>query len=128
MRILIVYDPEEGRDVAEVMLLAAGYADVNTVSSAAEAYNFLAIGESATEELSPVDLILLDIMMPDVAGIAACARICNEPRYSELPIIMVTSLDDMDQLANVFVAGGTDYVTKPLNRTELLARVRQRSS
>jgi PleD family two-component response regulator len=41
-----------------------------------------------------------------------------------LPIIMVTSLDDMDNLANAFVAGATDYVTKPLNRTELLARVR----
>ena len=53
-----------------------------------------------------------------------CARIRNDPRYADLPIIMVTSLDDMNSLANAFVAGATDYVTKPVNRIELVARVR----
>ncbi len=62
--------------------------------------------------------------MPEIDGIEACARIRNDPRYVDLPIIMVTSLDDMDSLANAFVAGATDYITKPLNRVELLARVR----
>ena len=62
--------------------------------------------------------------MPEMDGIEACARIRNDPRYADLPIIMVTSLDDMDSLANAFVAGATDYVNKPLNRIELVARVR----
>jgi phosphoserine phosphatase RsbU/P len=124
MRILVVDDSEDGRDVAEAMLLTAGYSDVSTAGSAAEAYRFLAIGEPDTLESSPVDLVLLDIMMPEIDGIEACARIRKDSRHSDVPIIMVTSLGDMDSLSNAFVAGATDYITKPLNRTELLARVR----
>jgi phosphoserine phosphatase RsbU/P len=68
--------------------------------------------------------VLLDIMMPEIDGIETCARIRNDPRYADTPIIMVTSLDDMDSLANAFVAGANDYINKPLNRIELIARVR----
>ena len=68
--------------------------------------------------------MLLDIVMPEMDGVEVCARIRNDPRYADLPIIMVTSLDDMNSLANAFVAGATDYVTKPINRIELVARVR----
>ena len=71
-----------------------------------------------------VDLILLDIVMPEIDGIEACARIRSDLRYADIPIIMVTSLGDMDSLANAFVAGANDYITKPVNRVELLARVR----
>ena len=124
MRILVVDDSEDGRDVAEAMLLAAGYADVSTAGSAAEAYRFLAIGEPAALAPSPFDLVLLDIMMPEIDGIEACARIRKDSRHSDVPIIMVTSLGDMDSLGNAFVAGATDYITKPLNRVELLARAR----
>ena len=69
-------------------------------------------------------MVLLDIVMPEMDGVEACARIRNDPRYGDLPIIMVTSLDDMNSLSNAFVAGATDYVTKPVNRVELVARVR----
>jgi PleD family two-component response regulator len=124
MRILVVDDSEDGREVAEAMLLAAGYEAVRIVASAAEAYHFLAIGESATLEPPPIDLVLLDILMPEIDGIEACARIRNEPRYADVPIIMVTSIADKNSLANAFIAGATDYITKPLNRVELLARVR----
>jgi sigma-B regulation protein RsbU (phosphoserine phosphatase) len=124
MRILIVDDFEDGRDIAKAMLFAAGYEDVCTAGSAMEAYRFLGVGAPATEDVSPVDLVLLDIVMPEIDGIEACARIRNESLYSDVPIIMVTSLADMDSLANAFVAGATDYITKPLNRVELLARVR----
>lgn len=124
MRILIVDDSEDGRDVAEAMLLAAGYADVSTVGSASEAYSFLTIGGPATDEPSPVDLVLLDILMPEIDGIEACARIRKDERNADVPIIMVTALGDMDSLGNAFVAGASDYITKPLNRVELLARVR----
>src|SRR5882762_6865640 len=115
MRILVVDDSEDGRDVAEAVLLAAGYNDFSTAGSAAEAYRFLAIGEPDTLDPSPVDLVLLDIMMPEIDGIEACARIRKDSRHSDVPIIMVTSLGDMDSLSNAFVAGATDYITKPLN-------------
>jgi sigma-B regulation protein RsbU (phosphoserine phosphatase) len=124
MRILVIDDSEDGRDVAEAMLLSAGYPDVNTVASAAEAYRFLAIGEPAAQANSTVDLVLLDIMMPDIDGIEACARIRNDPRHQDVPIVMVTAIGDMDSLATAFVAGATDYITKPINRVELVARVR----
>jgi phosphoserine phosphatase RsbU/P len=124
MRILVIDDSEEGRDIAEAILAAAGYGAVSTAGSATDAYRFLGIGEPATQQPSAVDLVLLDIMMPGIDGIEACARIRSEPRYSSTPIIMVTSLADADSLANAFVAGATDYITKPINRTELLARVR----
>ena len=124
MRILIIDDTEDGRDMAEAMLAAAGYGFINAVGSAAEAYQFLGVGQAVTQQPSAIDLILLDIMMPDIDGIEACARIHSEKRYSSVPIIMVTSLADSDSLANAFVAGATDYITKPINRIELLARVR----
>src|ERR1700692_1770547 len=110
MRILVVDDSEDGREVAEAMLLVAGYEDVSTASSAADAYRFLEIGAGPTKEPSRVDLVLLDIMMPGSDGIEACARIHSEPRNADVPIIMVTALGDVDSLANAFVAGATDYI------------------
>ena len=124
MRILIIDDSEDGRDIAELMLAAAGYQEIFTAGSATDAYRFLGIGAPTTSEPSPVDLVLLDIVMPEVDGIEACARIRHDPRYSVIPIIMVTALSDMDSLANAFVAGATDYISKPLNQVELQARVR----
>jgi DNA-binding response OmpR family regulator len=110
--------------VAEAMLLDAGYEEIHTADSATTAFAFLAIGGPVTATPSPVDLVLLDIVMPEIDGIEACARIRNDPRHADVPIIMITQLSDTDSLANAFVAGATDYITKPLNRVELLARVR----
>lgn len=124
MRILIVDDSEDSRDITEAALLSAGYQDVPTATSAAEAFALLGIGNDAGNETATVDIILLDIVMPEIDGIEACARIRNDLRYVDIPIVMVTSLADMDSLANAFVAGATDYITKPVNRIELLARVR----
>lgn len=123
MRILVVDDSEESRDLTEGALLSAGYADIITAASGWEALKILDIGRT-TDEHPPVDLALLDIIMHEMDGVEVCARIRNDPRYADLPIIMVTSLVDMDSLSNAFVAGATDYVTKPLNRIELVARVR----
>jgi len=111
------------RDLTEGALLSAGYTDIIAASSGWEALKILDVGR-ATEERSTVDVALLDIVMPEMDGVEACARIRNDPRYADLPIIMVTALADMDSLANAFVAGATDYVTKPVSRIELVARVR----
>src|SRR4029079_8013654 len=61
---------------------------------------------------------------PEIDGIEACARIRGDTRYIDVPVIMVTAANDMDSLSSAFVAGATDYITKPFNRVELLARVR----
>jgi PleD family two-component response regulator len=124
MRILVVDDSEDSCDIAEAALMSAGYMDVATAGSAAGAYDFLGIGNGSDGEGAVVDLVLLDIVMPKIDGIEACAHIRSDMRYCDVPIIMVTALADMDSLANAFVAGASDYITKPLNRIELLARVR----
>lgn len=123
MRILIVDDAEDSRELTEAALLSAGYDDVVTAASGWEALKTLDVG-GPSDQQSNVDLVLLDIVMPEIDGIECCARIRNDARYTDIPIIMVTTLDDMDSLANAFVAGATDYITKPINRTELVARVR----
>src|SRR5215470_8340475 len=123
MRILMVDDSEDARDLAEGALRSAGYNDVVAAGSAWEAIKFLDLGRTTSEEPC-VDIVLLDIVMPEMDGIEACARIRNDTRYADIPIIMVTSVDDIDSLANAFVAGASDYITKPVKRVELLARVR----
>jgi len=123
MRILVVDDTEDSRDLTEAALLSAGYNDILLASSGWEALKILDVGRS-TDERPTVDVVLLDIVMPEMDGVECCARIRNDPRYGDLPVIMVTALDDMDSLANAFVAGATDYITKPVNRVELVARVR----
>jgi sigma-B regulation protein RsbU (phosphoserine phosphatase) len=123
LRILVIDDSEDCRDLTEAALLSAGYDDVVTGASGWDALKILDIG--GTRDNPPaVDLMVADIVMPDMDGIEACARIRNDERYADLPIIMATSLDDEGSLANAFMAGANDYITKPLNRVELLARVR----
>jgi sigma-B regulation protein RsbU (phosphoserine phosphatase) len=123
MRILLVDDSEDSRDLTEGALLSAGYDDIVSAASGWEALKALDVGRTTNGD-PPVDIVLLDIVMPEMDGVEVCARIRNDARYADMPIIMVTSLDDMNSLANAFVAGATDYVTKPVNRIELVARVR----
>jgi PleD family two-component response regulator len=119
----LIDDSEDSRDLTEAALLSAGYTDIATAASGWEALKILDVGGTA-EERPPIDVVLLDIVMPEMDGVECCARIRNDARYTDLPVIMVTALNDMDSLANAFVAGATDYITKPVNRVELVARVR----
>jgi PleD family two-component response regulator len=124
MRILVVDDAEESREIIEAALLSGGYRDIATAESGWDAMRYLDVGKREKNVPPAADIVLLDIMMPEIDGIETCARIRNDPRYVDIPIIMVTSLDDMESLSNAFVAGANDYITKPLNRIELIARVR----
>jgi sigma-B regulation protein RsbU (phosphoserine phosphatase) len=124
MRILIVDDSPDSRDIAEAALISGGYQEIAMAVSGWEAFKLLDIGTGENGPPPVTDIILLDIMMPEIDGIETCARIRNDARYADTPIIMVTSLDDMESLSNAFVAGASDYVTKPVNRIELIARVR----
>jgi phosphoserine phosphatase RsbU/P len=124
MRILVVDDSEDSRDIIEAALLSGGYKDVAIAGSGWDAFRLLDVGSGASSAPPAADIVLLDVMMPEIDGIETCARIRNDPRYVDTPIIMVTSLDDMDALSSAFVAGANDYINKPLNRVELIARVR----
>jgi PleD family two-component response regulator len=124
MRILIVDDSEDWRDLTEAALMAAGYEQVTTAESAADAYAVLGVGSQPASGTAAVDLIVLDLVMPEIDGIEACARIRGDTRYVDVPVIMVTAASDMDSLSSAFIAGATDFITKPFNRVELLARVR----
>lgn len=117
MRILVVDDFEEARNVTEAALLSSGYSDVVTAESAKDAFDIL------DAEAPNVDLVLLDIVMPIMDGIKTCAQLRKDARYAKLPIIMLTSLEDMDSLADAFIAGATDYIAKPFTRQELVARI-----
>jgi len=70
-----------------------------------------------------VGLILMDIVMPDIDGIEACQIIHASEKYSDTPLIIVTARHKADDIETAFYAGALYYVTKPLNRVELLARV-----
>jgi PleD family two-component response regulator len=121
MRILVVDDSEDWRDLTEAALMAAGY-EVQTATGGADAYRVLGLDTPHTDPIC--DLIVLDVVMPQIDGIEACARIRGDTRYADVPVIMVTAVNDMESLSNAFVAGATDYITKPFNRVELLARSR----
>ena len=72
---------------------------------------------------SQPDLILLDIVMPDVDGFETCRRLKADPETSEIPIIFMTALTDIEQKVQGFAVGAVDYITKPFQEAEALARV-----
>lgn len=70
------------------------------------------------------DLILLDVMMPNMSGIATCKKIKEQAENADLPIVFLSAADDKKLIVEALESGGVDYVTKPFNRAELLTRVR----
>lgn len=76
----------------------------------------------ALERKEP-DLILLDIMMPEMNGFEVCGRLKEDERLREIPVIFISALDDTQSKVRAFTAGGVDYVTKPFQPEEILARV-----
>jgi sigma-B regulation protein RsbU (phosphoserine phosphatase) len=124
MSILVVDDNEDVRQHFEAALESGGHRGVIAVESAAAAFTFLKLDAPLTAGAPPVDLVLLDIVMPDIDGIQACLRIRLDPRYADVPIVMTTSLNDMESVDNAFQSGATAYLTKPLKAVDLLACVR----
>lgn len=118
MSILLVDDSQTQRLGLERTLYDEGFTDLLSASSAAEAFDHL------LEHGRSIDLILSDLNMPEVNGIDACRTIKQIDAWRDIPIIMVTSSDDTDDLQVAFEAGAMDYITKPPQRVELLARVR----
>jgi CheY-like chemotaxis protein len=74
-------------------------------------------------EKSP-DLILLDVMMPKMSGFEVCKRIKNDPKTSDIPIIMVTALNEFGDIERGIDSGTDDFISKPVNKLELTTRVK----
>jgi CheY-like chemotaxis protein len=83
-------------------------------------------GVDALEKVPKVrpDLILLDIMMPRMSGFEVCRRLKADPKTREIPILMVTALNELGDIERGVESGTDDFLTKPINKLELLARVK----
>ncbi len=114
-RILVVDDIPANVKLLEARLVAE-YFDVLT---AADGYEALAICEK-----QPLDLILLDIMMPGIDGFEVCERLKANPRTAHIPVVMVTALDQPSDRVRGLKAGADDFLTKPVNDMQLMSRVK----
>jgi response regulator RpfG family c-di-GMP phosphodiesterase len=112
--LLIVDDEPTGREALESVLLTQGY----TLEFAGNGVETLA----KARQLNP-DLILLDVMMPDMDGYEVCRRLRADPSVAEVPVLMVTALDDRDSRLRGIEAGADDFISKPVDRVELRTRV-----
>ncbi len=122
MKILIVDDSRTIRALLTAILHKAGHRHILNAESAQRAFTLLGLDEGVPGE-AQIDLILMDVTMPEIDGIAALRRIHIEPRLRDVPVIMVTANADATDLKVAFDAGAFDYITKPVNQIELLARV-----
>jgi two-component system sensor histidine kinase/response regulator len=112
--ILIVDDTPEQIEMAMLVLKSNNY-KVRIATKGETALRLL-------EKQKP-DLILLDIFMPEIDGFELCRIIKNNDAFKNIPVIFLTSSDDEQSIKRGFESGAQDYVTKPFNTTELLARV-----
>lgn len=121
MNILVVDDSNDQLLVLKEILKGKGYKNVYLAESAEEAFKIL--GLKGKKKKKNIDLILMDINMPEISGIEACGKIKKEEALKDIPIIMVTAHKEEDHLQSAFQVGAIDYIKKPINVTELLARV-----
>ncbi|OUC12039.1 MAG: hybrid sensor histidine kinase/response regulator [Alkalinema sp. CACIAM 70d] len=113
--LLVIDDEPDNFDVVEILLFKEGY-HLEYVNSGPAALAFL-------ENHIP-DVILLDVMMPEMDGLEVCRRLKASPQWQHIPVIMVTALNSKQDLASCLEAGADDFVGKPVNGIELRARVR----
>jgi adenylate cyclase len=114
-KVLVVDDTPQNVKLLADLLAVKGYA-VATAANGEEA-----LAKIAAEQ---PDLVLLDIMMPGLSGYDVCCKIREEPRTALLPVVLVTSLDPQQERVKGIEAGADDFLNKPINQAELLARVR----
>lgn len=114
-RILIADDNPSNADLLDAHLDGSGF-ETKLVYNGEEAL-------AAAREWKP-DLILLDVMMPKLSGFEVCRRLRADPATSGVSVLMVTALDQATDVETAVDAGTDDFITKPINKTELLLRVR----
>jgi len=121
MTILIVDDSPDQHTLLRSILGKAGHTDIMSADSAKSALSLLNLnGQEPTKQ---VDLILMDVLMPEQDGVETCRQIKNCAHLRDVPVIMVTAKNDLSNLQAAFAAGANDYINKPVQGVELLARV-----
>lgn len=115
-KILVVDDNRVNCQLLTAILLRAGFGHVGTAGDGLEALRMIA-------DDTP-DVVLLDLMMPNLDGFEVTRRLRDDPVTMHLPILVQSSLDRPEDRARAFAAGATDYVSKPINAIELISRVR----
>jgi DNA-binding response OmpR family regulator len=114
-RILIADDNPQGVELLEAYLSSSDY-EIETASDGEETLR-------KVKQWHP-DLILLDIMMPKISGFEVCQRLRADPATHDMGVLMITALDQPSDIERAVEAGTDDFLTKPINKTELLLRVR----
>jgi DNA-binding response OmpR family regulator len=114
--ILLVDDESQTRDLLRLMLKRDGY----DVYEAEDGYDAL----KQVKILVP-DMVILDVMMPDIDGITVCERIRADEETAEIPVVMLSARTHLSAVEKGVLAGATRYLTKPIGRTELLRHVEE---
>jgi len=114
-RILLVEDTATMIMLEKLLLAGEGF-EIATAGNGVE-------GLRKIKE-SPPDLVLLDVMMPEMDGIEMCRHLKENPETADIPVIMVTTLGEPEKVEQAFLAGCDDYLTKPIDKIELLEKVR----
>ena len=114
-KILIVDDEEPNRKLLSSLVKALGY-ETETAMNGVEAIRKM-------KSFMP-DLVLLDIMMPDMDGYEVCHYLKSDPETANIPVVIITALSDRDSKLKGLHAGANDFLTKPIDRSELTIRVR----
>jgi DNA-binding response OmpR family regulator len=114
-RILLVDDDANTLEILRRWLAKEGYVTDS-------AHN----GEECLEALqrTTYDVVLLDVMMPVMDGMAVCARMREHPLWRTIPVVLLTAKDDMETRTRGMALGVSEYLTKPINKLELFARLR----
>ena len=112
--ILIVDDNPDNRKILGSLLIRNGY-EVGAASDGHKALEFI--------KYEPPDLILLDILMPGIDGFEVCEKLKSDMLTKHIPVIFLTAKTSVEDIVRGFRVGGVDYVTKPFNDEELIARV-----
>ena len=113
--LLVVDDIEDNRYTLTRRLSREGYTNVTTAANGREALDLL--------QEKPIDLVLLDIMMPDMNGYEVLERVKVDPNLRHIPIIMISAVDEIESVIRCVELGAEDYLSKPFNPTLLRARV-----
>lgn len=116
MRILAVDDDAYICELLQLVLARSGYADITVAPSGYDALDLIETADPA------FDCLFLDIQMPGMDGIDLCARVRKTSGYEKTPIIMLTAMTERSFIERAFIAGATDYVTKPFDTLELGVR------
>jgi len=113
--VMVVDDNQQNRELLQAYLEDVACETV-PAGDGPEALNIL-------KEEAP-DLILLDVMMPRMSGFEVCRRVKNDPKTADIPVIMVTALNEFGDIERGIDSGTDDFLSKPVNKLELLTRVK----